>query len=345
MKFCEIIIEPTAAFGTPLKGDTIFGHFCWQAAEGDMLIGGLDQWIERYHETPFAVFSSAFPKLTENGTPCYALPRPTLPSPPAPGLSNHERYQLLKKRKAVKKKNCMLTGEDLLPLFAVERYRSEEDLFQLHVEGLSGENQRVLRKLSRKNRRLSGTFEQAHNSINRLSMTTGTGQFAPFSSVNIHYQPQVKLAIFALFDEAATDMDQLKTAFSNMGQWGFGRDASTGLGRFTVLEVRERPIPTAKKKSAYTLAPSVPRRDTLTDAYFTPFTRFGKHGASLIHKGKPFKNPVVMADEGAVFTPSNPDDLQKPYLGTAITNLSKADKRTVMQGYTIYLPCDIEELP
>ncbi len=341
MKFCEIIIEPTAALGTPLKGDTIFGHFCWQAAENDILHGGLDRWIECYEETPFAVFSSAFPKLTEHNKPCYALPRPALPSPITPGLNNDERCDLLKKRKTAKKKSYMLIGEDLQPSFSIERYRSEGDLFQLHLTELPAERQKDLRLLSGKNRKLLGKFEQAHNTINRLSMTTGTGQFAPFSQVNMHYQPHVRLAIFALFNEDAVGLEQIKNAFINMGRWGFGRDASAGLGRFTVIKVTKRTLPQGGGKSAYTMAPSVPKKGSLSQAYFNPFTRFGKHGAALIHTGKPFKNPVVMADEGAVFTPKNPADLQKPYLGTAIRGLSKADERTVMQGYSIYLPCDI----
>lgn len=344
MKFCKIIIEPTAAFGTPMKGDTIFGHFCWQAAENNILNGGLDRWIECYSKTPFAIFSSAFPRLRENNTTCYALPRPALPTPATPGLNCTERYQLLKKRKTTKKKSYMLTGEDLQPIFTSERYRSDEELFNLHLTGLPREQQRELEMLSGKNRKLFGKFEQAHNTINRLSMTTGSGQFAPFSSVNIHYQPHVQLAVFALIDEEAVNLAQLEKAFNNMGSWGFGRDASAGLGKFKVLEIKERPIPPGSKRSAYTLAPSVPKPDSFTEAYFSPFTRFGKHGAALIHTGKPFKNPVVMADEGAVFTPKNPDDLDKPYIGTAVSGLSKADKRTVMQGYSIYLPCNIEEL-
>ena len=344
MKFCEIIIEPIAAFGTPLKGDTIFGHFCWQAAENDILTGGLDRWIEGYKEAPFAIFSSAFPQLIENGTSYYALPRPSLPSPSSAGRNSDERYQLLKARKKSKKKKYLLTGEDLLPVFSSGNYRSEEELFMLHLESLSVQRQKGLKLLAGKERKLSGNFEQAHNSINRLTMTTGTGQFAPFSSINIHYQPHSKLVVFCLFDEDATDIERIKTAFVNIGSWGFGRDASAGLGKFKVVKIRERSFPKSEKKSSYTLAPCVPEKGTFANGYFTPFTRFGKHGAGLIYRGKPFKNPVVMADEGAVFPPHKPHDLSKPYLGIALTNLSKADDRTVMQGYSIYLPCDLEEL-
>lgn len=344
MKFCEIIIEPTTAFGTPLKGDTIFGHFCWQAAESDLLNGGLDQWMKSYKESPFVIFTSAIPRLSQKGRTYYALPRPFLPVPASPGLSGSERYNLLDSRKIAKKKKYLLTGEELKPVFSADNYRTKEELFTLHLESLPAQQQKDLKRLEAQNRKLSGKFEQAHNSINRISMTTGSGSFSPFSSINIYYQPNVRLSVFALFDETATDLDRIKKAFVHMGRWGFGRDASTGLGKFEVHEANERQFPKAKKTSCYTLAPCVPAKESIMTGYFTPFTRFGKHGAALICKGKPFKNPVVMADEGAILTPRNPDDLNKPYIGTAITNLSKADDRTVMQGYTIYLPCDIEEL-
>jgi len=57
VKLYEITIRPVSGFGTPLKGDTLFGHFCWQAAyDASILNGGLNQWIACYAEKPCAVF-------------------------------------------------------------------------------------------------------------------------------------------------------------------------------------------------------------------------------------------------------------------------------------------------
>jgi hypothetical protein len=50
-----------------------------------------------------------------------------------------------------------------------------------------------------------------------------------------------------------------------------------------------------------------------------------------------------MADEGAVFVPGDQQHFGSPYIGSAVNGLSKADDRTVMQGYAITLPCEIEE--
>ena len=80
MKLYEITIKPVSGFGTPLKGDTLFGHVCWQAAYvAKILNGGLDKWIACYGEKPFAVFSTAWPKLCDKGKWFYAVKRPDVP--------------------------------------------------------------------------------------------------------------------------------------------------------------------------------------------------------------------------------------------------------------------------
>jgi CRISPR-associated protein Csm4 len=77
--------------------------------------------------------------------------------------------------------------------------------------------------------------------------------------------------------------------------------------------------------------------------YFAPFTRFGRHGDVLAKSSNPFKNPVIMADEGAIFMPADLDrTMNKPYIGTAVTNISKAEPNAVTQGYSLYIPVIVE---
>ena len=65
MKLYALTIRPLSGFGTPLKGDTIFGHFCWQFAyDSTLLNGGFQSWVDKYQQQPFAVFSSAYPTLS-----------------------------------------------------------------------------------------------------------------------------------------------------------------------------------------------------------------------------------------------------------------------------------------
>jgi hypothetical protein len=49
-----------------------------------------------------------------------------------------------------------------------------------------------------------------------------------------------------------------------------------------------------------------------------------------------------MADEGAVFTAKDGDVFDRPYLGTAALDISKAMPQSVLQGYSFYLPFQLE---
>lgn len=338
MKIYRIIIRPTTAFGTPLKGDTIFGHFCWQAEEEDLLIGGLDKWIECYDTTPFAVFSSAWPIVRHNNSWLYAFPRPPW------HLSDQKksRKERIQQNKKIKKQKWLMVDSSLniTAKGNNQKTKSDAELFDLFVEGRGQEQNAYFRHLEPSKRKTCLPTIQAHNSINRLTMTTGTGEFAPFSHDNFLFPPGFSLAVFVAADESALSMENLRKGFKHIGSWGFGRDSATGLGRFSVESVEEHDWPIAEKSAAcYTLGPCVPQKNGFSSCHATPFTRFGRHGRNLAVSGKPFKTPIVMADEGAVLRPENPDIFKLPYLGTAVKNISAADPRTVTQGYSLYLPC------
>ena len=69
MKIYEITIKPLSGFGTTLKGDTLFGHICWQAAYDDGLFGrSIESLLSNYSENPFVVMSSAYPRRSEEHT-------------------------------------------------------------------------------------------------------------------------------------------------------------------------------------------------------------------------------------------------------------------------------------
>jgi len=340
MKIYGITIKPLSPFGTPLKGDTLFGHFCWQAAENpDLLTDGLDTWIARYAQDPFAVFSSAWPVLTRHGKKIYGVTRPS--GLELLGGKKMERREKIKQNKRIKKQKWLLIGEDLKLNMTEADLAKDSDLFDLLLEEMEPADAKPFRLLNKEQRKLCTPVTQAHNSINRLTMTTGSGMFAPFSHDNFQYLPGVRLIIFVGVNEDAMDVECLKTGFERIGSWGYGRDATTGLGRFSVVSVEEHPWPEGGEDdtSCYTLGPSVPQKKTFISCHSTPFTRFGRHGSSLAGSAHPFKKPVIMADEGAVLHPVEKGIFSRPYLGTAVTDVSIADARTVVQGYSLYLPC------
>jgi len=339
VKLYEIIIRPLSAFGTTLKGDTIFGHFCWQAAYKPSLIeGGLENALAQYSERPFAVFSSAWPRIEREKT-AYVLKRPDLPLSWLFPMHMEDREERYKRVKLHKKQKWMLIESSLELDLGKARFMNDRALADEMISMTAKENQSLLAGGDQMD--FCTFFLQPHNTINRLTGTTGKGDFAPYTMEGYYYLPEAELALFVLVDEAMTSIDCIKEGLDMIGRFGFGRDASIGMGRFEVVDTNELPMPESAGANAfYTLAPCVPEQ--YDRGYFTPFIRYGKHGDRLANGGNPFKEPVIMADEGAVFFPANPGAFGKPYFGRAVTNVSKTQPEAVVQGYAPYIPIKVE---
>lgn len=335
MKLYGIDIEPLSAFSTPLKGDGVFGHFCWQAAHLDLFNNGVVETFEKYDNRPFAVFSSAYPKLS-NEDVSYALKRPDLPLSLLFPSHTENKVKSILDRKANKKKQWMLLGSDLrINLKQVAYFSDAQVADKIRISS----NIRSIVKFSS----TSASFLQSHNSINRATGSTGAEAFAPYTQNASFYCPGMRLTIFAAVDHELCSLESILKGMKHMGLTGFGKDASTGKGRFEITNSYEVTVKSDPRANVlYCLGPIVPRPNSFTDHYFVPFTRFGKHGDYLASGKSPFKNPIIMADEGAVFMPSSPDDLKRLYFGTAIRGISKAMPQTIMQGYSICLPLYME---
>ncbi len=344
MKVYEITIKPTTGFGTPIKGDTIFGHFCWQVAYDEKLVGKtLDVLLLGYPSRPFAVFSSAFPKFCIGTKYLYAFRTPNFPLDKLFDLPE-DKKERVNKRKEYKSKQWMMIeeGHDFSS-FKKLRYLSHSELFEEAKTNLSEETRKKTRRAGAKN--YIEVFSQPRNSINRLTFTTGKEGFAPFEVEQHVFHPETELALFVGIDEAVVNIGQILEGLERIGKVGFGKDASTGLGRFDLGEETEidlKEIGSKSPNACYTLAPCVPEKDTFVEMFFAPFTRFGRHGDVLAKSSNPFKNPVIMADEGGIFVPKSHESFNKPYIGKAVTNISKAEPKTVMQGYSLYLPTYVE---
>ncbi len=316
MEFYEITIRPDSGFGTSVKGDTLFGHFCWQAAhDPDILKTDLDTVIGNYAKKPFAVFSSAVPKDAVQGMP-YCFKRPDIPLDwflASEQLSKKEKIQAARELKGKK------------------WFKGNADLI------LNASRPNLLADANFKHNGLAETGTCAHNTINRMTGTTGKGRFAPFETSVFWFYPGVLLSLFILIDPEFLDKDNLVKGMSRIGKFGFGREASTGMGRFTVLDAFPLSLPDLSAGDGlYTLGPCLPEKSRFKKIFFTPFVRFGKHGGMMAGARQPFKNPVIMADEGAVCIPA--EDIETPYIGCAVTNVSKAMPETVVQAYAPVLP-------
>lgn len=307
MKALTFTLRPLTPFGTALAGDTLFGHLCWALA---LRHGGaeLERALDGYTAgRPFAVLSDAFP--------AGLLPRPTLPDAAA-GLPDTGAMA----RKALRRRRWL---PDAHPAPALDHW------LQQAVEADMGRD--AVRTL---------------NSINRLTGTTGRGAFAPRQAEQVEFAPGTLLHVHAVHDPARLVADQLQGLLSDIGVLGFGRDASTGLGKFEVVDRVERPD-AGPVRHAMTLAPCAPDPADLDPdgCWWLPLTRFGRHGgsAALGAGGGPFKRPILLAHTGAVLAWREPRCalFHGSGLGGAARPISGVIPATVHQGYAPLQPLDM----
>lgn len=172
------------------------------------------------------------------------------------------------------------------------------------------------------------------NSINRLTFGTDEGDFAPFSLLENALSKQ---DIYFLIDESKISIDELRGAFLFVSKMGYGKKSSIGKGRFEVGDFDEITDFLDSSANAFiTLSASV--LNGFKESYYEPFTRFGKHGASLAND-KPFKKPILLADTSALLVPNDEQKtkiLELGYIGKGIKNHS-AHENSVHQGYAITL--------
>jgi len=342
----EITIKARSAFATPIKGDTFFGHICWQAAYDNSLFGApIKDLLAEYEKSPFIVVSSAYPKIYDSDRELYALKKPDLPLEMLFDLTGMDKAEIIRQRKVLKKKRWMIVEKSagIKDLMGLE-FINDEELYQEVSKEFTDDTKKEFMFATKS---FVVEFAQPHNTINRLTGTTGEGMFAPYSTTLEFFVPEAELAVFVGVNTAIS-IDSVEEALKRIGELGFGKDASTGLGRFDVCDVSEinfREIGHSSPNVCYTLSPSVPGKGEYRDMYFTPFVRFGRHGDKLAKSSNPFKNPVIMADEGAVFYPKDSKLFGKPYIGSAVKGISKTLPEAVSQGYALYIPLKVEGIP
>lgn len=297
--------------GTPLAGDTLFGQLCWalREAQGE---AELTRQLEGYTQgQPWLVVS--------DGLPAGYLPKPTLPQ-------HFEPQADTAARKAAKKRRWIPTSETGQPLQA---------LLASAVDDATAYGKAPLRDV------------QSHNTLNRLTGTTGENEFAPYTMPQTFYAQGQRINVYLVLDDDRVSADEVQRLLAAIGASGFGRDASIGLGKFSVerLEPASFAAPT-KANSYWSLAPCTPQGLGFDgkQSYWRVLTRFGRHGNAHALAGNPFKTPVLMAATGAVFAPEG-EYGPRNFIGQGLGgkgSLSKAEPATMHQGYAPVVPITLE---
>ncbi|MDP7132456.1 MAG: CRISPR-associated protein Csm7 [Planctomycetota bacterium] len=307
MKLWQFTLTPRTSFGSPLVGDSLFGHACWtiRNAKGNE---SLCELLKGYTDGgPFIVFSDALPSGY--------LPRPTIP------LHFFKITEGTGKRKEIKRKRWLPVGVLKTP-------------FEAWLDQAEQANSSVLR-------------HQSHNSINRLTGTTSGAEFAPYDTEQIWHDEEATYDLYICLDESRMDVSEARDILRQMGLSGFGRDSSIGLGKFDISDAREPVLPPMNGANAYlTLAPCAPQEQGLksSGSFYEIVTRFGRHGDVAAIKASPFKNPVLLANTGAVFRPETFKAL--PFIGRGLGgdgSLSVTLPETVHQGYAPVVPISLPE--
>ena len=322
MNAYRLTLSLQSAFATPLKGDTLFGQLCW-AIRNRLGEEVLNECLEGYtNNQPFAVVSDAFPEGF-------------LPLPKLPGIF----YQLPEgeDRKALKKRAWLPESEMQNPVteWLCHAVNAKAIVCRTDLPCIvCGSDDHIATKHTTN---LSEKHPQAHNTINRHTNTTGEGGFAPYSVEQEWFVPGLRWTVYLLLDTDRLSMENCKQCLTDIGDFGFGKDASIGMGKFKIDEFQQQPLPTQDNANAcLTLAPCAPQGLGFDsqDSYYQLFTRFGRHGDIAVHQeGKPFKNPVLLAQTAGVFSTLPPES---GFIGQGIGGdgeLSKTLKATVHQGY------------
>jgi CRISPR-associated protein Csm4 len=308
MKTLKLTLRPLTPFGTPLAGDTMFGQLCWALA---LRLGPdrLASLLEGYTAGhPYAVLSDAFP--------AGCLPRPTLPDFAA-GLDQVAAID----RKAMRRRRWLPADQAHLPLQQWLNAARQEDA-----------GQQVM---------------LTQNTINRMTGTTGRGMFAPRQVEQIVFAPGTLLDLHAVHDPERLGQQEMLQALADIGLGGFGRDASTGLGKYEITAVQDLP-PGNPSSHSMALAPCAPEPAAIRPeaCWWLPVTRFGRHGATaaLGSAGGPFKKPVLLARTGAVIAWRTPGiaAFHGSGLGGAGQPISGAIPATVHQGYAPMVSINLE---
>lgn len=327
MDTLRIQIHPLTAFGGAIKGDTLFGQICWAVVHrhGEER---LQQLLQGYTGgEPFLVSSDAFP----HGY----LPRSAMP---LHGYSKVADQNL----KQIKKRLWLPLEKASEPLCEwLEHSLSEQQLLAYLPDSTTNNT-------PDKKQTLSISHPQPHNTIHRGMNTTYGGEFAPYTMSQLWFAPGLRLDLWVKFDAARITAVEVEELLGDIGHTGFGRDAGIGLGKFEIDSVTPDKLPNHDNANAcMTLAPCAPQGLGL-DAqrcYYAPFTRFGRHGDRAVLSGRPFKNPLLLANTGAIL--SGLQAHQAGYAGQGLGGkgrLSNAIEETVHQGYAPCIGVHLQEL-
>jgi len=340
---------------TPFHADTIFGHYAWalRYIKGEK---HLEEFLEQMQVFPLVLFSDGFPEGL--------FPRPV--TPPFTDMQELLMWKIftmnipdsiafnlaLKKLKKVQYISlntfAEMSDDYSEPALYSRVFGGElcsKDFASRGGECTEGDESCLdLPPYTTSACRKKTHFEKeivAHNTINRISNTTGAG--GGFYQVEeTFYETGQRFNIYVKCSESV--LPEVKDVFKVIEFGGFGKDKSTGKGRFSILSWETFDLPeSTEPNTVMSLSSMIPARDDPTDARYQLMTKYGRLGGDFAksaypggHALIPFKKPLIMMKAGAVFSWDN-NAPKKDYLGCLMANVHHyAPIRHYAYGFPLY---------
>ncbi|MCD6487300.1 MAG: hypothetical protein J7K35_08250 [Syntrophobacterales bacterium] len=326
-------LKPLSSLITRVMSDTMFGHFCWaiRYQDGEE---SLERFLKGYDvDSPAPVlFSSAF----LSGY----IPRPTLPH-----LGREHALEFVKKHFGTDKASIFeglskIKSWNKRRLIKIEHWKAlkdsydDEALYELLQNGDTDEERKRITELS------------SHNVISRETGSVPSEGGGLFTREKMWYDLDISLDIYVLINDSAieTSVDNFLTQY--LPQNGFGADKSLGMGAFDICQDEgfdpgDFEVASANARMSLSLA-AFPDMCNYS-AFYRLKTKFGKLGGDFSVTSptggdtRPFKKPVLMYEEGAVFIGCHSLDTMP-----LLTDIH-SDTRIRHCGVPVTLPLSIRE--
>ena len=298
MSLFRATLKLESALGTPLAGPTLFGQLCWIKHEmkGE---AELETWLS--NEDNLWKISDGFP----HGY----LPKP-LVHPDFSRQKNLETKDLKTRKKCIYvRRNVWLD------------HRDNWDEYTLVIENFIKEP--VL------------SHRLAHNTIDRHGRGTVEEGGLFFLDEDWRFAKQGFNKIDIYIEASQKDKDEIWELLTLLGNYGFGRDASTGRGRWQVEDiVEDMELASGTGQRLMSLSRGVLTPETMHNALWQIVPHFGRTGPQLSLTGiSAFKRPVLLTRPGTSFSKG-----KSGAFGKILKNIHPDRKEIVLNGLHIAIP-------
>lgn len=318
MNLYRYILRPQSPWATPLRSDTLQGLILWRIAERDGPEACLKTIDEFRQGRPPFLLSSVLPENQIFRPLLPPLPRKKFRDLAEQGKFKDHSGQSLNTREAMEAYK-KFRKEDYMPLRLYLEQAAKLDAAELFARHLQEPKQTEIEQTK------DGL--EPHVTIERHSGGSLSGGL--FFNRLKYFKRGLTLHLYA----RTAEPERLLELLALVGDLGFGRDASTGKGRFSVeLDKSFQPQPLEAIAGSDQMLLSVGASDDLAglQGWYAVDLKNGKTGAGI---SPPFKNPILMLREGSV--------LRTPPQGSWILSNIHPNPAVVQITWPLTLPCQV----